>query len=1122
MAGPEDRFCAGCGAGLTRNCFQCGRSLPTDASFCTSCGAPVTVTTATKIEDRRRITVLFIDMAGFTKISEWADPEQIRNFQQEYFATVREVMRQYGGVVEKYIGDAVMAVFGAPIATEDDPLRAVRAGLEAQRVLSRGKLGDSAAFRVGIASGEAVVELSAMREGGQGMVSGDVVATASRMQTAAPEGGVLVCDITMEATKHEIEYAEQPLLTLRGRSTPRRLFLALSAKLHRRDRDESTPMVNREQERGLLITALHRMIRDRSPQLVTIFGPAGIGKSRILRELARHAATIPGTKVNWRTGHCPPFGENVTYAALAEIVKSQLGMLDTDDEATTRSRLDSALRNIATAQEAARLADALGPLIGLPSAGLNPDETESAWRRFLLAMAAAEPTVLVFEDMHWADDKMLRLVEMLSSLGSGVPLLIVATARPELRERRPDWANAVTGAVSLSLGPMHDEHIATMCGLMFGQAVFPDESVAPLVELAGGNPLYAHEFVRMLVERGELRPIGEYWTLSDPNRAPMPQTVQAVIANRLDLLDHMDRSVLQAAAVVGTSFWPGAVAAALNNSIDVVTRSLERLQQRDLVQARGTSAMAGQTEYGFRHILVRDVCYQRLPRRERVSRHERAADWIEQVVGNRDTDLAEVLANHRWAAHEIARTLGMETAPYAAAARSALQRAARRAYRLNALDAASTAIGRALGLQLGEDPALELLAAEFALFRDGDAFLNNGGLEKLNRLAKDLVQAKDESGAARALTLLGSAAWARADRNAALSYLDEAVNRYESLPENLDQAEALLELARVHMTNFETTPAIAAAEAAADIADRLALAEVSGNARITSATARCFAGDPDGPAELAAVTAHARSHGLVCQRRAMQNLAWATLEEGDLTGHDRILAERDRITNRGLTLSSYQDAVNAFFAGDWQAQIDEMERTMRLPSNEWDPNAVLTTAWIREIRGEEAADAAVESILHNARQSGFHRPLRSATAHAALLRALQNRNDDALALLSELDDDWRKAIALPFGEWVAAAGHAAHLLGEPGRAKFAAMMQLSPRRTPWVDAAVATVQGDHRLAAAIYQRIGDTTDQMLSLAWGARAGQLSASDEAELRDFAERNKAKLLAPVTVKRGRRPA
>lgn len=1085
-------------------------------AFCTGCGTPVgSAQNATSSEDRRQVSVLFIDMVGFTQYAELTDPEQVRGLQQEYFSATKQVVRQYGGVVEKYIGDAVMAIFGAPVATENDALRAVLAGLETQRVLSRGRLAGAATFRAGVATGEALVDVTAARDGGQAIVAGDVVNTASRLQAMAPPGGVLIDATTADATAEDIEYDEQPPQLLKGRSSTSRVFLALSARLHRRGRDESTPMVNRDHERGLLITALHRTIRDHSPQLVTVFGPAGIGKSRMLRELFRHAERIPDVEICWRVGHCPPYGENVTYSALAEIVKAQVGVLDTDDEATTRDRLKISLQAMTDTKEAARLADALGPLVGLPGAGLTPGETESAWRRFLLALTTKAPTVLVFEDMHWADEAMLRFVEMLGSMGPGVPLLVVATARPELRERRPDWTSAVTGAVSISLGPMHDEHIAAMYGLMFGQAVFPDASVAPLVELAGGNPLYAHEFVRMLVERGELRPVGANWALADGDATPMPQTVQAVIANRLDLLDPTDRSVLQAAAVVGTQFWPGAVAAALGTPVDVVTRSLHRLQQRDLVAEHATSAMAGEPEYGFRHVLVRDVCYQRLPRAERVSRHQRSADWLERVSENRANDLAEVLANHRWAAHEIARTLGMDPTPYAPSARSALHLAARRAYTLHALGTAATLVDRALSLKLDPDPKLELFSAELALFRDGDAFLNNGGVEQLTDLAKQLSQADEASGEARALTLLGTAAWSRADRAATLSYLDQAVARYEQLPESLEKAEALLELARARMMDYETEPAIAAAETAAGIADRMGLAEVRANARITSALSRYLAGDPTGFGELELLTDHCREHRLTSRRRAAQNLAWACLEEGDIARSQRLLAEQRTVDVAGglsLATSFHEEAANAYFVGDWTTQVTATSATMRRPTAEWDLNSVMTSAWIRVLRNEEPDDEAIEEVLQSARRSGFHRILRSTVAHAALVRALQGRSAEARELLSELDDDWRSRVMLPFGEWVAAAGNVGALLGRKGADQVRAMLELSPRRTPWVRAALATVAGDHVAAAAQFAQIGNASDRALALAWAARAGKIDRKSLAELREFAERNRALRLLP----------
>jgi class 3 adenylate cyclase len=1058
-------------------------------------------------------------MVGFTSYAEQADPEQVRRLQQEYFTAVRRVVRQYGGVVEKYIGDAVMAIFGAPVATENDALRAVRAGLEALRVLGRSELAKIASFRVGVATGEALVDVSAAHEGGQAFIAGDVVNTAARLQAAAPVGGVLCCEHTEGATRDDIEYDARPPLMLKGRRTDSRVFLAMTARLQRRDRDESTPMVNRDHERGLLITALHRTIRDRTPQLITVFGTAGIGKSRLLRELARHTERIPDVTVSWRVGHCPPFGENVTYAALAEIVKAQVGILDTDDEQTVRRRLAESLRSMVDQQEAARLADALGPLVGLPGAGLTPAETESAWRRFLLAMTGDGPTVLVFEDMHWADEAMLRFVEMLGSVGHA-PLLVVATARPELRERRPDWTSAVTGVVSLSLGPMHDEHIAAMYGLMIGQAVFPTASVAPLVELAGGNPLYAHEFVRMLVERGELRPVGADWALAGGDHTPMPQTVQAVIANRLDLLDPTDRSVLQAAAVVGTPFWPGAVSAALNVPVRVVTTSLDRLQQRDLVAEQTSSAMAGEPAYGFRHVLVRDVCYQRLPRSERVTRHQRTADWLERMSDSRTTDMAEVLANHRWAAHEIARTLGDDCAPYAAPARAALHRAALRAYRLHALNHAATLVDRALSLKLDSDPMLELFAAELALFTDGDAFLNNGGMLQLTELARVLTDIGEAAGAARCLTMLGTAAWTRADRAATLSYLDRAVAAYQDLPESAEKAEALLELARVRMMNFETDPAIGAADTAAGIADRLGLAEVRANAFITSALARYLAGDPTGFAELEVVTEHCREHRLTSRRRAVHNLAWACQEEGDLARYHRLLAEQRTVDVAGglsLATSFHEEAAHAYFAGDWATQIAATGVTMRRPTAEWDLNSVMISMWLRVLRGAQPDDDAVEEVLGSARRSGFHRILRSAVAHAALCRALQGRAAEAGDLLSELDDDWRARVMLPFGEWVAAAGHAGALLGGDDARRVRSMLELAPRRTPWAAAALATVQGKHVAAAKIFGGIGNLSDRTLALAWAGKAAarngkKLSSTLLEELREFADRNEAPGLVP----------
>ncbi|HEU4424872.1 MAG TPA: AAA family ATPase, partial [Pilimelia sp.] len=641
-AADEDRFCGGCGTELTFACPQCGRLLNPDTSFCTRCGTQVRPSgkapTPAPLEDRRRISVLFVDLIDFTPYVERADPELVRSLQTDFFAAARRVIGQFGGVVEKYIGDAVMALFGAPVATESDALRCVRAGLELQRVLARFAAAgaDGPRFRVGVATGEAIVDVAAARDGGQAIVAGDVVTTAFRLQAVAPPGGVLACGNTHELTKNGIIYRQLPSVILRGRTNPTEVWLAESAvRAQHPDLDsDRTPLINRDHELGLLENALHRSLRDRTPQLVTVFGRAGIGKSRLVRELYRRAEQLVNAEVTWRTGHCPPFGEDVAFSALADIVKAEAGILDTDTADVAARRLATAVAELINSHgppgpqaggglssaETKRLVDALCPLVGLPGPKLPAEEAESAWRRFLVACAARRPTVLVFEDFHWADETMLRFIELLGASARDVPLLLLCTARPELIDRDPSWAGTITGSLTITLPPLRDAGIASLLAHLFGQEALAN-ILGPLVELAGGNPLYAHEYVRMLTDRGALRQSGAGWTLDTGHDLPMPDSVHGVIANRVDLLEPQDRTILLAAAVVGIQFWPGAVAAALARPTESVERALRRLEQRDFVYEQVESMMAGQTEYRFRHVLVRDVCYQRLPRTARVACH---------------------------------------------------------------------------------------------------------------------------------------------------------------------------------------------------------------------------------------------------------------------------------------------------------------------------------------------------------------------------------------------------------------------------------------------------------------------------------------------------------------------
>jgi class 3 adenylate cyclase len=1060
--------------------------------------------------DRRGISVLFVDLIDFTPYVERADPELVREMQTGFFEAAREVIGRYGGVVEKYIGDAVMALFGAPVATETDTVRCVRAGIELQRILARyaapGTPGGGLRFRVGVATGEALVDLAAARDGGQAIVAGDVVNTASRLQSVAPPGGVLVCGTTYTATRSTIRYEEQPPVTLRGRSSPTEVWLAV-APLERThpDRDvDDSPLVNREHELSLLVNAMHRALGDRTPQLVTVLGHAGIGKSRLVREVYRHTGQLLDAPVVWRTGRCPPFGENVTYAALADIVKAEAGILDTDPADTARERLDTALRDLVRPEESGRLSDALGPLVGLAGTSLAAEESESAWRRFLVALAARQPTVLVFEDLHWADESMLRFLELLGASARDVPLLLLCTARPELVERDPTWAGAITGSLTITLPPLRDREIATMYAHLLGLATFPSETLALLVELADGNPLYAHEYTRMLIEHGRASEV-------DFLDAPaMPDSVYAVIANRVDLLDTSDRAVLQAAAVVGMHFWPGAVAAALNRPLPAIQRSLGRLERRQLVHEQHTSMMAGQVEYRFGHVLVRDVCYQRLPLTERVARHERTAEWLDSMAADRVTDLAEVLAHHRYTAHEIARTLGLDAGRYAPAARRVLYQAGRRAYALHALDHAAEHITRALALadepadaaEISERLGLELLAMEISLYADDEAFLTDGGEEQLTILAERVHAAAENGLAGRAWTLLGHVAWLRADRPTALSRLYHAVELFEELPDSAEKGDAFAELGRLHMLNYEHAPALAAATVAAEIAERLGLAEAAAQARITIGIARYGAGDRAGLAELRTLVDVSRSLGSPTLSRAIQNLAYAIREEGDWIASQAKMAERtlDPTGTQNLaTAGRSEEAMRAYFAGDWDRLVSAASTLQAGPGWEWDPQVPGLCALVRLLR-DEPVDCAdpdqIDAMLVHGRRSGFHRMEWTALAYVSLCRVLQGRPDEATELLTELAASWRTVRAVVSGEWIAAAAHAAAMAGRPAATVLHDMLAEVAHRTPWVEAALRTVAGAlaaadgdpkraaalHLAAAEIYGGIPNTTDRILSLA----------------------------------------
>jgi hypothetical protein len=486
-----------------------------------------------------------------------------------------------------------------------------------------------------------------------------------------------------------------------------------------------------------------------------------------------------------------------------------------------------------------------------------------------------------------------------------------------------------------------------------------------------------------------------------------------------------------------------------------------------------------------------------------------------------------VLAHHRYTAYEIARTLGGDAARYAPAARDALHRAARRAYALRALDTASGLAARALNLaddggQPVERMRIELLATEIAFYAEGDTFLSGDGVDRLTVLADRLFAAEDQPGAARAWTLLGQAAWLRADRTAALAGLDRAVELFDELPDTPEKADAYFELGRLHMLNLEDAPAIAAAGVAAEIASQLGLAEAAANARITVATTRYMAGDRTGLAELQEVADVCREQRLLALSRVLRNLAYMLMEEGDWVGSQAVSHESQVAVPGGHNLATgYSDqAQEAYFDGDWERLAGCAQELAVMPSGEWDLHARCLCTWITLLRGETLDENAIEALVSAGRRTGFHRLLWTGLSHAAYCYALMGRPERAAALLTEVGQNWQKVRAIASGEWLHAASHAAVLVGRPAAVALRELLSEVPHRTPWVEAAlrsvtgaVAAADGDasraaalHRAAADIYAEIPNGTNRILALAAAVQADPSDAATADELRAFAAQHR----------------
>jgi class 3 adenylate cyclase len=628
------RFCGACGGALVRACPQCGHASPLAFQFCGACGSvlgSLASDAAVDLEEERRwATVLFADLSGFTALSERTDPEDMRTMVDRCMRAMGEVVERYGGAVDKVIGDALMAVFGAPVAHEDDATRAVRAALEIQRRASaNAEEFCGLCVRVGVNSGEVIFA----RVGPEGRreltVMGDAVNTAARLQAAAPAEGVLVGEQTRAATAEEIEYEVLAPVVAKGKSAPLRAWLARAAPGAPGERRVSdAPFVGRDTELDLLLSAWTRTSSERYPQLVTVVGAPGIGKTRLALELAQRIAR-DGARV--LRGRCLPYGERTAYGAFALLIKEACGIFASDAADAAHAKLTERLRVLLAADDVAAATTHLAIM-----ARLTEDTVEvrehlfGSARRFLEALASEQPTLLVLEDLQWADQGLLDLVQSLAVRLADAPLLMLALARAEFLDEQPNWARLPTN-VTVQLDALGNAHANALVRQLL-PLTSEQATIASRVEhAAGGNPLLIEELAAWLSEGG----------LTQPDE--LPTNVKAMIAARLDRLPAPERQVILSASVIGDVFWQGSLEAL--EAPGPLEQLLHSLEIRDLIRRMPDSRIEGDQELSFKHGLIREVAYATLPLSARRLRHAAVARFIEQAAGDRAA-YAAILAHH--------------------------------------------------------------------------------------------------------------------------------------------------------------------------------------------------------------------------------------------------------------------------------------------------------------------------------------------------------------------------------------------------------------------------------------------------------------------------------------------
>jgi class 3 adenylate cyclase len=1074
-------------------CPSCGQENPDGFRLCGMCGASLAPETTQPREERKVVTVLFADLVGFTARAEQLDPEDVQALLSPYHARLRSELERHGGTVEKFIGDAVMALFGAPVVHEDDPERGVRAAIAIRDWIREEE--EQLQVRISVNTGEALVRLGAATAEGEGMASGDVVNTAARLQSAAPVNGILVGETTHRATRHAIEYRVAEPVEAKGKAKPVNVWEALQPRARFGVdllREVKTPLIGRERDLGVLKDALDRARQQRSPQLVTLVGEPGIGKSRLVFELMQVVEAEPEL-IRWRQGRSLPYGEGVSFWALAEMVKAEAAILETDSPPQVAEKLHAAVEAAMSDEREAQWVEShLRTLVGAgDEAELGPErrkEAFAAWRRFLEALAHKRPLVLVFEDLHSADDSLLDFVDHLVEWASGVPILVLATARPELLERRSGWGGGKPNAATVTVTPLSDEETHRLIAALLEQPLLTAEMQSDLLARAGGNPLYAEQYVRMLAE------------YESAEQIPLPETVQGIIAARLDLLSADEKRLIQNASVVGKVFWSGAAAAIDGDDALEIEEQLHTLERKQFVQRAQGSSVAAETEYGFRHLLVRDVAYGQIPRAARAAKHRAAAAWIEALP--RPDDHAETLAYHYGEALELARALGEETEELVTRARAALGTAGDRAYALGSVNVAREFYRSAMELW----PAGSADWAKLVVRYRRPSLFQTLEPKDLVRARDVLVDAGDLEYAAEAELYLSWDAWNEGRGNEMSAHHTRVIALADQLQPSHTKAYLLANLAIQLTLTSKLDEALRTAGRSLEIAERLDLDDIRAHALNTIGMARAIGGDRGGLEQLRQSLALSleqnHAENVV---RGYKNLGSMLFDFGELGGIAEHYSEAEAAAERfGDTFNVRWFAVERALLHYREGRWDDCLETANVfiaevesgSSHYMEPSVRGLRGQILLARGDAtAALADTTKAVDFGRRSGEAQVLLPSLAvHSCVLFAV-GRTEEAgeiadellLALGAEVPTSWACDVA----PVLAALGRGAEFLAKFGQLEDG---------TPWEAAAQAVLAGEFERAIELYAAMGarpHEAEARLLAAREAPEGDDAAREHAE-------------------------